>query len=153
MLACECWQSSSGIQWECWRHCLQLSSVEAGGSTAFIYANFSIPVVEVNALATFFPWLIPPLHCSSLQDQTCPRFQIKFSAQGRVMKEVLLLPKTILSLLYFAFGGFPCSTWHCRFYVWGRDHVYFQKWVTDEMARNLAWGINPMTPWWPWAKV
>lgn len=28
----------------------QLSSVEAGGSTAFIYANFSVPVVEVNTL-------------------------------------------------------------------------------------------------------
>lgn len=29
---------------------LQLSSVQAGGSTAFIYANFSAPVVEVSAL-------------------------------------------------------------------------------------------------------
>ena len=28
----------------------QLSSVQAGGSTAFIYANFSAPVVEVNTL-------------------------------------------------------------------------------------------------------
>lgn len=29
-------------------HFSQLSSVEAGGSTAFIYGNFSVPVVEVN---------------------------------------------------------------------------------------------------------
>lgn len=28
----------------------QLSSVEAGGSTAFIYANFSVPVMEVNII-------------------------------------------------------------------------------------------------------
>lgn len=27
----------------------QLSAVEAGGSTAFIYANFSVPVVKVRA--------------------------------------------------------------------------------------------------------
>lgn len=26
----------------------QLSSVEAGGATAFIYANFSVPVVKVS---------------------------------------------------------------------------------------------------------
>lgn len=30
----------------------QLSTVEAGGSTAFIYANFSVPVVEVNNSAS-----------------------------------------------------------------------------------------------------
>ena len=27
---------------------LQLSSVEAGGATAFIYGNFSVPVVKVS---------------------------------------------------------------------------------------------------------
>lgn len=30
----------------------QLSAVEAGGSTAFIYANFSVPVVKVRGTCT-----------------------------------------------------------------------------------------------------
>lgn len=33
---------------------LQLSSVEAGGCTAFIYANFSVPVVEVKDTTGYF---------------------------------------------------------------------------------------------------
>lgn len=46
-----------------WRNVLfpQLSSVEAGGSTAFIYANFSVPVVEVNTLLKSQRSLTQPL--------------------------------------------------------------------------------------------
>ena len=46
-----------------WRNVLfpQLSSVEAGGSTAFIYANFSVPVVEVYTLLVSQKSLTQPL--------------------------------------------------------------------------------------------
>lgn len=39
---------SSGFSWKTVFPPPQLSSVEAGGSTAFIYANFSVPVMKVN---------------------------------------------------------------------------------------------------------
>lgn len=37
-----------GWPWLIFLLLLQLSAVEAGGSTAFVYANFSVPVVKVR---------------------------------------------------------------------------------------------------------